>query len=97
MGTLWAGDGVCGWSRALTSLLLLLCRPFSFWLTMLVIFTDRESVIVGYSDMSEEEVEDLFEEMKGEFVGASYNVLARSPSPQATLRGRGELRCWDST
>ena len=48
----------------------------------------RESVIVGYSDMSEEEVEDLFEEMKGEFVGASYNVLARYAT--------GHMRGWGS-
>lgn len=38
----------------------------------------KESVIVGYTDLSEVQVVALFGQMKKEFVGPSYNVLGRN-------------------
>lgn len=56
-------------------------------------------MIVGYTELSESQVLDLFEELKTEFVGASYNALARNCNTfsQVSLEGdRGgssELSC----
>ena len=46
----------------------------------------KESVIVGYTELTESEVLDLFEELKTKFVGASYNALARNCNTFSQVR-----------